>query len=88
MSAEQTTFITKLKWNLPWLARYPFERAANRLQQNAFEKKHIIFTIADHFEPKYVRLLLDEHTKNRRDHSHSLWILWMLELWHRQFVDG
>ncbi len=53
MSAEQTTFITKLKWNLPWLARYPFERAANRLQQNAFEKKHIIFTVANHFEPSW-----------------------------------
>lgn len=53
MSAESLT--TKLKWNLPWLVRYPFERAANRLQQNAFEKKHIIFTIADHFEPSWSR---------------------------------
>ena len=53
MTAEQTTFITKLKWNLPWLVRYPFERAANRLQQNAFEKKHIIFTVANHFEPSW-----------------------------------
>jgi len=40
-----------------------------------------------YFEPKYIKILLDEHTKNRRDHSHSLWILWMLELWHRRFVD-
>ena len=39
------------------------------------------------FEPKYIQVLLDEHAGNRRDHSHSLWILWMLELWHRQFVD-
>ncbi|HEX8638333.1 MAG TPA: asparagine synthase-related protein, partial [Pyrinomonadaceae bacterium] len=39
------------------------------------------------FEAKYVEKLLDEHSKNRRDHSHALWILWMLELWHRQFVD-
>jgi len=41
-----------------------------------------------YFEPKYIQILLDEHAKNRRDHSHSLWILWMLELWHRRFVDG
>ncbi len=41
-----------------------------------------------YFEPKYIQILLEEHSKNRRDHSHSLWILWMLELWHRQFVDG
>jgi asparagine synthase (glutamine-hydrolysing) len=40
-----------------------------------------------YFEPKYIQILLDEHAKNRRDHSHALWILWMLELWHRQFVD-
>jgi asparagine synthase (glutamine-hydrolysing) len=41
-----------------------------------------------YFEPKYIQILLDEHAKNRRDHSHVLWILWMLELWHRQFADG
>lgn len=41
-----------------------------------------------YFEPKYIQILLDEHAKNRRDHSHSLWILWMLELWHRRFVDA
>lgn len=40
-----------------------------------------------YFDRKYIQTLLDEHQKNRRDHSHSLWILWMLELWHRQFVD-
>jgi asparagine synthase (glutamine-hydrolysing) len=40
-----------------------------------------------YFEPKYIKVLLDEHAKNRRDHSHALWILWMLELWHRRFVD-
>lgn len=74
MSAEQTTFITKLKWNLPWLARYPFERAANRLQQNAFEKKHVIFTIADHFEPSWSKhglLGLDEQLR-RLDEWHEL----------------
>ena len=53
MNLNQTSYLTKLKWNLPWLVRYPFERVANRLQQNAFEKKHIIFTIADHFEPSW-----------------------------------
>lgn len=43
----------KLKWNLPWLTRYPFERAANFLRRTAFEKKHVIITIADHFEPAW-----------------------------------
>ena len=34
-------------------------------------------------EPGYVRLLLDEHERQRRDHSAQLWSLFMLELWHR-----
>jgi asparagine synthase (glutamine-hydrolysing) len=36
----------------------------------------------------YVDLLLDEHQKGRRDHSFPLWSLLILELWHRQYVDG
>lgn len=40
-----------------------------------------------YFDKKYIETILDEHHRNRRDHSHSLWILWMLELWHREFVD-
>jgi asparagine synthase (glutamine-hydrolysing) len=39
-------------------------------------------------EPRYVELLLDEHERGRRDHSMELWALFMLELWHRAFVDG
>jgi hypothetical protein len=67
MNPNQTSFSTKLKWNLPWLVRYPFERLANRLQQNAFEKKHIIFTIADHFEPSWsAHGLLDLDNQLRR----------------------
>jgi asparagine synthase (glutamine-hydrolysing) len=38
-------------------------------------------------EPHYVNLLLDEHERGRRDHAHELWALFMLELWHRRFVD-
>src|SRR5947209_6612557 len=36
----------------------------------------------------YVALLLDEHERGRRDHAMELWALFMLELWHRTFVDG
>jgi asparagine synthase (glutamine-hydrolysing) len=35
----------------------------------------------------YVTLLLDEHERGRRDHATELWTLFMLELWHRAFVD-
>jgi hypothetical protein len=51
MNLNGTSFIRKLGWNIPWLVRYPGSRAAAFLEQTAFEKKHIIFTVADHFEP-------------------------------------
>ena len=38
-------------------------------------------------EPHYLNVLLDEHQRGRRDHSTGLWALFMLELWHRTFVD-
>ncbi len=41
-----------------------------------------------YFDPRYIRTLLDEHERGRRDHSGQLWSLFMLELWHRAFVDG
>ena len=40
-----------------------------------------------YFDPKYVSILLDEHRRERRDHSHALWTLWMLELWQRRYMD-
>ncbi len=53
MSATETNLITKLKWNLPWLVRYPFERTKAFFGRTAFEKKHVIFTVANHFEPSW-----------------------------------
>ncbi len=41
-----------------------------------------------YFQAEYIKTLLDEHADGRRDHSYRLWVLWMLELWHRRFVDG
>jgi len=40
------------------------------------------------FEPKYVETLLEEHERGRRDNAWQLWMLLMLELWQRNFVDG
>jgi hypothetical protein len=51
--SDETTFLTKLKWNMPWLVRYPWNRAKSFLEQTAFENKHVIFTIANHFEPAW-----------------------------------
>ncbi|RMH34609.1 MAG: asparagine synthase (glutamine-hydrolyzing) [Acidobacteria bacterium] len=40
-----------------------------------------------YFKQKYIKTLLEEHNKGRRDQSAALWTLWMLELWHRKFID-
>ncbi|MBA2733125.1 MAG: asparagine synthase (glutamine-hydrolyzing) [Acidobacteria bacterium] len=41
-----------------------------------------------YFNASYIELLFDEHERHRRDHSTQLWTLFMLELWHRRYVDG
>ena len=41
-----------------------------------------------YFNPQAVRNLLDEHFRGRRDHSHRIWRLLMLELWHRNFLES
>lgn len=41
----------------------------------------------DYIDPHYLNVLLEEHERGRRDHSPALWGLFMLELWHRTFVD-
>jgi asparagine synthase (glutamine-hydrolysing) len=35
--------------------------------------------------PEFVRVLLDEHDRGRRNNQHHLWKLLMLELWFREF---
>lgn len=44
--------------------------------------------LLDFVEPRYVRLLLDEHERKRRDHGTQLWALFMFELWQQAFQDG
>ena len=41
-----------------------------------------------YFRPEGVRQMFDEHFSLRRDHSGGIWRLLMLELWHRNFLDG
>jgi asparagine synthase (glutamine-hydrolysing) len=63
-----------------WINLQLKDRIASDLSDNHFMGR-------GYFEPKYVNLLLDEHRRGRRDHSHALWTLWMLELWHRRYID-
>ncbi|HEX8638334.1 MAG TPA: hypothetical protein VF692_09745 [Pyrinomonadaceae bacterium] len=65
MPSDRSIF-NKLKSNLPWLARYPFARAGSFLERTAFERKHVIFTVANHFEPGWGSSSLDLDTQRRR----------------------
>jgi asparagine synthase (glutamine-hydrolysing) len=40
-----------------------------------------------YFNPAGVSQLLDEHFRERRDHSGRIWRLLMFELWHRNFLE-
>jgi asparagine synthase (glutamine-hydrolysing) len=40
-----------------------------------------------YFKPAVVRQLVAQHTEGKRDYSHQLWTLLMLELWHQEFID-
>lgn len=53
MSFKPKSYLRKFKHALPWLIRYPFVRANSILNSNSNLKKHIIFTIANHFEPAW-----------------------------------
>jgi asparagine synthase (glutamine-hydrolysing) len=41
-----------------------------------------------YFNPKSLRVLLEEHFQGRRDHSGRIWVLLMFELWQRNFLES
>ena len=41
-----------------------------------------------YFKPADVRAMLDRHQSGQSDETKRLWALLVLELWHREFVDG
>jgi hypothetical protein len=53
MALYKPTLLDKFRWSLPWLVRYPWVRAKTQFERTAFEKKHIIITVANHFEPSW-----------------------------------
>ncbi|MGI8495331.1 MAG: asparagine synthase (glutamine-hydrolyzing), partial [Pyrinomonadaceae bacterium] len=64
-----------------WINNELRERIRSDLSENKTAER-------GYFDKSYINTLLDEHHRKRRDHSSSLWVLWMLELWHRRFVDN
>lgn len=53
MQTDKPGIIDKFRWSLPWLVRYPWVRSKSWLERVAFEKKHVIVTVANHFEPSW-----------------------------------
>jgi asparagine synthase (glutamine-hydrolysing) len=41
-----------------------------------------------YFRPETIRSMIDGHLRGNDDEIKPLWALFMLELWHREFVDG
>lgn len=39
------------------------------------------------FKVEYVKQLLDEHVRGRADNSHKIWLIMVLEIWCRRFLD-
>ena len=40
-----------------------------------------------YFNKVFLLRLWDEHQAGVRDHGYRLWVLLMLELWHKEFAD-
>lgn len=55
MKTGEASYLTKLKWSLPWLARYPAWRAREVLRRVADEtgQQHVVMLVANHFEPSW-----------------------------------
>jgi hypothetical protein len=71
MNANSPGKFTKLAWSLPWLLRYPFWRThelVRRLTEESAQQQHLIFVIANHFEPGWSDdgTILDLSTQQRR----------------------
>lgn len=68
MQQNGQSHISKLRWSLPWLVKYPFDRVRALFEMHAFEKTHFIITVANHFEPGWTPKggFLDQKTQLAR----------------------
>jgi asparagine synthase (glutamine-hydrolysing) len=64
-----------------WINRQLRSRIRDTLDSSISKRRGYI-------NPAYTHTLLEEHERGRRDHSMSLWALFIMELWHRRYVDG
>lgn len=47
------SYLSKFRYSLPWLMRYPFVRANSYLESATNVKRNLVFIVADHFEPAW-----------------------------------
>jgi asparagine synthase (glutamine-hydrolysing) len=64
-----------------WLKEDLREMVGDLLSEETIRRRGI-------FHPPRVAWILKEHQEGRRDFSHHIWVLLMLELWQQAFVDG
>jgi asparagine synthase (glutamine-hydrolysing) len=74
----------KMGFNVP-LARW-FRTELRHLPGEVLLDPHTIDR--GYFQRREVERLIDEHQLGRADHSHKLWLLVQLELWHREVVEA
>ncbi|HEV3468938.1 MAG TPA: asparagine synthase (glutamine-hydrolyzing) [Pyrinomonadaceae bacterium] len=61
-----------------------------RGEMQPFLREHLLSEKAarrGYLRPEAVARMVEEHIEGRRDHTHRLWMLLMLELWFRRFID-
>jgi len=63
-----------------WMTGYLFQAASRiLLSEQTLDRGY--------FYPDFIRYLVEEHGQGRQDHTQRLWSLFILEIWHRIFID-
>jgi len=57
---------------------------ADEVQQMLFEPRTLQ---RGYFNEAHIRRIWNEHQRGRRNHRTALWVLWVLEKWHRRYID-
>jgi asparagine synthase (glutamine-hydrolysing) len=65
---------------------YWFRNELRRVAADMFNDSQL--AEGGYFRKETLLGLLDEHASGRMDHNYRLWLLFNLELWHRQFIGG
>ena len=74
----------KMGFGIPinrWMAHDLYDFLTDHiLSESAFSRGY--------FRPEALRTLVSDHHEGRANHGYHLWPLLMLELWHKQYMDG